>query len=465
MSRLGAVGALLILGACSTDGSTAPQGPGVGPAVLTRSVTQVSVVGEPFRYDATLGGAAFIDPRGGGLTYSTLLTPTGSGLSTDGGMVTGTPSEPAVVLVELTATDEGGRQATQAFRIVIFASKLPLPRLPATPYRYSDESAPVPDYFWRGTTASLAGIDNTPADNHTTDPGAALGRVLFYDTRLSRDDRVACASCHLQVFGFSDTARFSLGVGGGRTARHTMALGNNRFYQNGRYFWDERAPSLEVQVLQPIQDPLEMAMRLEDLVVKLGVTPYYVGLFRSAFGTPEVTTDRIARALAQFVRSLLSTQSRLDSAFLGGGPPDFSRLTAQEQEGHDLFVGPGGCAACHHTNTQVNDAARNTGLDAVDLDAGAGAGRFKAPSLRNVAVHPPYMHDGRFRTLRQVVDFYDSGVLPSAGLDTRLRTQDGTPKRLNLTSANLDALVAFLETLTDPAFLSAPRFSNPFSSP
>lgn len=462
-ARLIGSGALLLLLACATEEGTAPIPGGEAAPVPGATIPpQVAVVGATYSFDATLGETAFTDPGGRGLSYAIVFSPDAPGLSASGGRLLGVPTAPGIVLVTLTATNRSGASASQAFRLVIFSSGLPEPLLPTARYGYSDLRATVPDYFWRGTTASLAGIDNTPADNVTTDAGATLGRVLFHDTRLSRGDRMACASCHQQALGFSDTARFSLGVDGSRTQRHAMALTNNRFYQEGSYFWDERASTLEAQVLQPIQDPHELGTSLDDLVLKVAVTAYYPPLFQAAFGTTEVTSDRIARALAQFVRALLSTGSRFDSLFVGGGPPDFSLLTAQEQEGRDLFIGTAGCGACHHTNTQVSDAARNIGLDAARTDEGAGGGRFKAPSLRNVAVRSPYMHDGRFATLREVLEFYDHGVQPDPDLDTRLRNPDGTPKRLGLTPAQLDALEAFLATLTDRAFLADPRFSSPF---
>jgi cytochrome c peroxidase len=181
-------------------------------------------------------------------------------------------------------------------------------------------------------------------------------------------------------------------------------------------------------------------------------------------GSPEVTGDRIALALAQFVRSLLSMGSRFDAVFATGGAPNYSLLSEREREGLRIFsdAGGAGCVNCHRTVAHVADKASNIGLDAISADRGAGGGRFRPPSLRNVAVRPPYMHDGRFATLREVVEFYDSGIKDNPELDPRLRAPDGTPKRLYLTSAERDALVAFLNTLTDPAFLTAEKLSDPF---
>ena len=349
------------------------------------------------------------------------------------------------------------------------------PVLPETPYAYAESAEAALDRLagfgggrggpgFRGGRGGPRGggrggfaraFDNTPDANPVTDAGATLGRVLFYDTRLSANDGVACASCHVQALGFSDTARFSRGFAGGRTRRHSMALANARLYRSGRFFWDERAATLEAQVLAPIQDPVEMGMPLDRLERKLGATPYYAPLFRAAFGTPEVTRERVARALAQFVRALVSADSRFDRG----------ALTPEEREGLRLFTGVAGCARCHVPNALAADAARNTGLDAdgaAGADSGAGRGRFKAPSLRNVAVRAPYMHDGRFATLEQVVAHYDGGVQPARDLDPRLRGRGGAPRALGLDGAQKAALVAYMRALTDSAFLTDPRFADPF---
>jgi cytochrome c peroxidase len=240
-----------------------------------------------------------------------------------------------------------------------------------------------------------------------------------------------------------------------------MALANARFNANGRFFWDERAASLEAQVLDVLQDTLEMGMPLAELERKLAATSYHPALFAAAFGSPAVTYERVAAALAQFVRSLVSSQSRLDAVFATGTAPDPTRLTPREREGMQLFTRLG-CAGCHRSVTQFADQASNTGLDSIPADTGAGGGRFKPPSLRNVAVRPPYMHDGRFASLREVVGFYDRQVRGAPDLDPRLRGADGSPRRLNLSGEQVDALVAFMEALTDSAFLQAEKQSDPF---
>jgi cytochrome c peroxidase len=450
------------------DAPSGPSGPAMSPAVLAPVADQAIVAGQPFSYDAAGASPVFSDPRHGGLSYSVAFSPAPNGLVAAGSSISGVIGQPGVTKVTITATDTSGAKASNSFRVVAFAAGLTTPVLPATSFLYSDAGVPRPNHFLNGP-GNPSPADNTPADNQTTDAGATLGRVLFYDTRLSANDHEACGSCHLQSHGFSDTARVSAGFLGGHTARHSMGLSNARYYQRGRFFWDERAITLEDQALRPIQDATEMGMKLDDLEAKLALVPYYPALFQSAFGTPQVTRDRISRAIAQFVRSLASTHSRYDQAFASGPPPNFAGvLTAQEVEGLILFGGSGlpgqtvGCDRCHGTITQILPGPRNNGLEELTIDPGAGNGQFKAPSLRNVAVRAPYMHDGRFTSLLQVVTFYNAGVQPNANLDQALRTPGGQPVRFNLSAAQLDALVAFLGTLTDSTFLTDARFADPF---
>jgi cytochrome c peroxidase len=462
----------LTVGGCSRDAtgtaaSVTPTETTAAPMVLVPSNNQTAAAGVSFNYDATLAASAFSDPKGKGLTYSVSFSPSANGLSATAGRISGTPLAPGVTYATITATDVRGASVSTTFAIVTFDAGLTAPVLPATALAYSDATHPLPAFYSaaNGAGGSVIAADNTPADNAITDDGATLGRVLFYDRRLSVNDRVSCSSCHIQSKGFGDTLRLSAGFAGGFTARHAMGLTNARFYQRGHFFWDERAATLEAQVLQPIQNSVEMGMTLDNLVTKLSVTSYYPALFTRAFGTPGVTADRVARALAQFVRSLTSYHAKFDQGF-ASAPPNFAAvLTPQELAGQQIFTGVGGCAACHGTNANISDNIHNNGLDAIVSDTGAGGGRFKAPSLRNVAVRPPYMHDGRFTSLAQVVEHYNSGVQASATLDQRLRGPNGVPKRLNLTQAEKDALVAFLGTLTDSTFLKDPRLSSPFPKP
>lgn len=454
-----------ITAACSDSAAPLATPAAGGPPVLASPNMAVAVtVGAPVSYDASMGGTAFTPVGRAALRYSITFEGSANGLSAAGATVTGQPLAPAVTWATITATDALGRTASDRFAVVAFASGLATPTLPATPFGYSDAAVPLPAHFRALVDGgTVVAADNTPTDNPTTDAGAALGRVLFYDMRLSANDGLSCGGCHSQSIGFSDTPDRSTGFAGGLTARHTPALANARFYRRGRFFWDERAATLEEQVLGPIQNATEMGMTLDNLVAKVEAASYYPPLFAAAFGSRDVTSDRVSRALAQYVRSLVSTNSRYDRAFTAAGTPNFAAVfTPQEVDGERLFRTTG-CTGCHTTASQVSDAAHNTGLDAVSADTGAGRGAFKSPSLRNVAVRPRFMHDGRFTSLDQVVEFYNSGVQPNPNLDPRLRNPDGTPRRLNLTAAQKASLVAFLRTLTDSTFLTSPRFANPFA--
>jgi cytochrome c peroxidase len=437
------------------------------PALVSANAAQAAVVGIAFSYDATKGGSAFSDPSGRGLTYTVALTAPTLGLTAADGRISGVPASTGVVQATVTAIDKAGHAASQDFAVAVFAPGLRSPSLPATLFSYTDAANPFPQHFVNGAAPGGPVLvnDNTPPSNPITDAGATLGRVLFYDTRLSANDKVSCASCHLQSLGFADSARFSHGFAGALTGRHAPGLANARFYLRGRFFWDERAVTLENQVLQPIQNSVEMGLTLDALVAKLSATTYYPALFSATFGSTGVTSDRVSRALAQFVRSLRSTQSRFDASIPVPPPgPAGTPLSPLEQQGLTLFNGAAGCAPCHATNAQISDNIHNTGLDSVITDVGAGNGRFKAPSLRNVALRPQFMHDGRFTTLQQVVSFYDSGVKNSPALDGRLRSPppDGSVKRLNLTQGQRDAIVAYLTALTDSVFIATAKLSSPF---
>jgi cytochrome c peroxidase len=383
--------------------------------------------------------------------------------------------------------------------------------LPEPAFEYDSE---LPAHF---RSAFVENLDNTPIDNPINDDGATLGRVLFFSTALSHNDTVSCASCHASTSGFTDSHRFSTGFDGSVGGRNAMSVTEARFSPTGRFFWDERAPTLEAQVLQPIQNPIEMGMTLAEAEDAIASQPWAATLFENAFGSPDVTADRISRALAQYIRSMVSYRSRFDAAIAATASPrapagdihvPFAGLsaggfTAQEDRGKDLFLRPAGapgggagCAVCHldagpppsppgpgqapppRPNQAVFQILRavNNGLDATvgepddDIDDGVGdvtgraqdLGLFKSPSLRNVERTGPYMHDGRFATLDEVIDHYDHGVQAHPNLDRRLRRPDGTPQRLNLSADDKAALRAFLLTLTDDALRDDPRFADPF---
>lgn len=334
--------------------------------------------------------------------------------------------------------------------------------LPSTSFNYANIQMPA--YFLNN---ELRNEDNTPNDNPITDAGATLGRVLFYDKKLSANNTISCASCHVQENGFSDPNTFSIGFEGGLTGRNSMGLSNAKFYDNGRFFWDERAATLEEQVLMPIQDQVEMGLTLTELVSKVSAEDYYEVLFTNAFGDATVTSDRISRALAQFIRSMVSYESKFDEglALTNNAQANFPNFTASENLGKNLFFSNRTrCSDCHDTNAFVGDQARNNGLDAILTDIGAGDGEFKTGSLRNIELTGPYMHDGRFATLGEVIDHYNNGVQNSNDLDDRLRVGGGMIRRLNLNATERQALIDFLLTLTDNNFISDEKYSDPFTN-
>jgi len=341
--------------------------------------------------------------------------------------------------------------------------------VPHSPFSYTQY--PLPQFF-NGQFVTIQ--NNTPGDNVTTDWGATLGRVLFYDKRLSRNLSISCASCHDQKFGFADTAQFSKGFDGRFTRRHSMALANATFYISGRFFWDERAATLEEQVLTPIQDPIEMGMRLDSLVERLRATEFYPILFKNAFGTPEITETGISRALAQFVRSMVSYRSKYDQgrSLVADSEMGFPNFSVQENLGKHIFLKNTNvnCAGCHNTDVFITDNPRNNGISLNNEDSGVfvhtqdvmDVGKFKAPSLKNVAIRGRYMHDGSIQGLGELLDHYNSGIHPNSNLDPHIIDKDGKPARMNLTVTELEALKAFLETLTDHEMIKDERFSSPF---
>lgn len=341
--------------------------------------------------------------------------------------------------------------------------------LPMSEFNYSNIN--IPAYFLDN---NLTREDNSPNFNAISNEGATLGRVLFYDTSLSKNNTVSCASCHDQAKSFSDDRKLSVGFEGGLTGRNSMSLANARFYRNGRFFWDERATSLENQVLIPIQDHVEMGLMLNELETKLNAIPQYKILFKRAFNDSIATSQKVSLALSQFVRSMVSYQSKFDEGLAQTNDPrrPFSNFTNSENRGKELFFSPQiNCAQCHTTAAFIGDNARNNGLDAVLTDLGVGGvnnrnndyGKFKVPSLRNIEVTAPFMHDGRFTTLEQVIEHYNSGVQNSQYLDNRLR-QGNRARRLNLSASDKTALKDFLLTLTDRTFLNDEKFSSPFKN-
>lgn len=317
----------------------------------------------------------------------------------------------------------------------------------ATPYRFMmSKFFPQPDL---------------PKDNPLTVEGVALGRRLFFDRQLSLDNSESCARCHRPRNGLTENRRFSVGINGEFGTRNSMPLENLAWKKE--FFWDGRAASLREQVLQPIQNPIEMHQPLEVLMRKLSVDPTYHAMFARAFGSPEITSDRLARALEQFLLVQVSYESKFDRVASGK-----ASFTPDEQRGFQLFHteydpyhGQSGadCFHCHGGPLFQSQSFANNGLDSSFRDEGrfvvthreGDRGKFAVPSLRNVAVTGPYMHDGRFRTLEEVVEHYCTGMKRSATLDPNLaKHPDGG---LPLSASDKQALVAFLRTLTDDRFI------------
>jgi len=314
---------------------------------------------------------------------------------------------------------------------------------------------------------------NIPADNPTTKQGVYLGRLLFYENRLSANNTLSCGSCHQQDKAFTDGKSFSEGVDHVPTARNALSLTN--LLWSRKFFWDGRAASLEEQAVFPLTNPNEMGQSLTASAKKLSETSSYPALFKLVYGDEAITGDRIVKAISQFERTLISCNSQYDKYLQNKYKP-----TKEELDGMELFMnGPepekgihgANCAHCHGGVKNYMELFHNNGLDSIPKDKGieiltglpADRGRFKAPTLRNIALTAPYMHDGRFKTLAEVVDHYSDHVIESASLSTFIRgeSNDTGGKQLNLHPDEKKEIIAFLNMLTDSTFITDPRFSDP----
>jgi cytochrome c peroxidase len=359
----------------------------------------------------------------------------------------------------------------------------------ATAFGSNIDLVHLANYAGQGRPAYI--IKDNTGSNGITDAKATLGRVLFYDKSLSIDNTVACASCHKQKFAFSDTAVVSSGVAGGNTGRHSMRLINARFAAEVKFFWNERAATLEQQTTMPIQDHAEMGFSglsgrpgLSALLTKLAAIGYYKELFQFAYGDQAVTEARLQECLAQFVRSIQSFDSKYDAgraAAPNEGAP-FANFTAQENQGKALFNQPPdfgagnirltgglGCGGCHAApEFDINPNSRNNGIigtigtTALDLII------TRAPSLRdlvqtNGTINGPMMHTGVFGSLNQVLGHYGNiNIAPgNNNLDAKLRP-NGQGQQLNLTAAEVTAVIAFLRTLSGTNVYTDVKWSNPF---
>ena len=321
------------------------------------------------------------------------------------------------------------------------------PNLPATAFVYA---MTYPAHI----QLSLNANDNTAADNVLTNDGATLGRVLFYDKQLSKNNTVACASCHKQNTGFDDNVALSVGFAGGLTSRNSMALLNIRFYRSGKMFWDERAATAEKQALQPIQNLVEMGMTLAELETKVKAINYYPALFLKAFGSTTIDYVKIAKALAQFERSIVTYQAKYDRVKQG-----LENFTAAEAAGENLFntagPTPGGgpalsCQSCHSAPMFLNSAAPPFGFPD-PLDGGINnQNRFKSGSLRNISTRTALFHNGKIANLQAMLT---SGAPGSSIQNIPAHAVPGQ---------DVQNILAFLTTLTDNTIATEAKFSNPF---
>lgn len=312
-----------------------------------------------------------------------------------------------------------------------------------------------------------------PKDNPMTKEAVQLGRTLFYEERLSSNNNISCATCHQQNLAFTDGKPFSVGVDGTLTKRNSMSLANLLWVRN--FFWDGRSGTLEEQTIVPLTDPHEMGQSLEASSQKLQQTKTYPALFKQAFGSSEVTGERIAKAIAQFERTLISANSKYDQYLRGEYVP-----SEEELNGMALFtdspqplrnIRGANCAHCHGTPKTFMELFHNNGLDSVHVDLGRETltkqaidrGRFRIPTLRNIALTAPYMHDGRFETLEEVLDHYSEHVVQSETLSPFISDAtnqlEGSGLQLNLQEKR--DIISFLHMLTDEDFIHNPEFSDP----
>ena len=332
--------------------------------------------------------------------------------------------------------------------------------------------------------------DNT-GNNPITNAKATLGRVLFYDKKLSIDNTISCASCHKQAFAFSDTALISVGVAGGLTDRHSMRLVNERFGVEAKFFWDERAASLESQSTQPIADHKEMGFsgqtgraNIAALLAKLQATDYYNELFKFVYGDITVTEPRLQECLAQFVRSIQSFDSKYDvgRAQVNNDRQNFPNFTAQENVGKDLFLTPPvfdgnssriggglGCNGCHNApEFDIDPNTRNNGVIALAAGAGQDVSITRAPTLRDLVnnkgeLNTRLMHTGGIRDLATAVSHYGGFINDNRNLDQRLKPNGVNVQRLNLQPAEIAAVVAFLKTLAGTNVYTDKKWATPFN--
>lgn len=314
-----------------------------------------------------------------------------------------------------------------------------------------------------------------PEDNPMTVEGVELGRQLFYEKMLSGDNTMSCASCHAPAAAFSDTNQFSKGIDGIQGTRNSMALINLGW--QSFFFWDGRAKTLEEQILQPVPNPIEMHQSWKDAVSKLQAQVKYRNLFFKAFGGEGIDSMKVSKAIAQFLRTLVSGSSKFDVMYkqennMPLNPYEkqiLATVSPEEWAGYDLFKSMNGadCFHCHNGPLMQVKKFSNNGLDATFTDIGRSAitgnpnddGKFKVPTLRNIALTAPYMHDGRFKTLDEVIEHYSTGIHQSPTIDPLI--QFASQGGVQLDSQEKELLKKFLLTMTDYKFVNNPTFQDP----
>ncbi|MFK8005020.1 MAG: cytochrome-c peroxidase [Saprospiraceae bacterium] len=365
--------------------------------------------------------------------------------------------------------------------MIPFYEGIPNSETPQLPEISFDYEVDLPDYI-NGNSNSFSTITNE---------GATLGRVLFYDKKLSNDNSLSCASCHKQEFSFADNKALSLGISKTHTSRNALTITDLAWVTNDGLFWDRRQVDLKKVVLEPILNPTELGANMGDLIKELKGTDYYQDLFSNAFGSTEITEEKIADALAQFIQSIASFESKFDKGLRN----DFDDFTKGELNGLVLFQS--NCGDCHlgsmgannmrkainpkkanHPKKAVNGNGSSysmrsgftNGLDSEPTDLGMGGwtnepnyvGVFKAPHLRNIELTKPYMHDGRFETLEEVVDFYSDGL--QSHPNSHYTVFENDKKGLNFSAEEKKDLIDFLKTLSDTNYLTDEKWSDPFVS-
>lgn len=314
-----------------------------------------------------------------------------------------------------------------------------------------------------------------PSDNPMTVEGVELGRKLFYETLLSGDNSMSCASCHSPQAAFSDPEQFSVGIGGIQGRRNSMALINLGW--DSFYFWDGRAKTLEEQVLIPVEDPIEMHQSWTRAVSLLSESVTYRNMFFRAFAEPGIDKYKAAKALAQFLRTMISGNSKFDVIYKNENglalnaeeQAVYATVTPEELAGYDLFKSLNGadCFHCHNGPLMQVQKFSNNGLDAIFADIGreevtgnpGDRGKFKVPTLRNIELSGPFMHDGRFGTIDEVIDHYSTGIVMSPTIDPLIEYASQGGVQLDPTEKQW--LKAFLLTLTDESFVNNPDFRKP----